>query len=322
MRADRLISLMMLLQTRGRMTAQDLADELEVSTRTIYRDLDALSISGVPVYTERGPEGGCMLLESYRTNLTGLKEEEVRALFMFSVPGLLADLGADKASEAALLKLSAAVPAPFQRDAERVRERIHLDPTGWFQPEESTPHLQIIQEAIWQQRRLRVRYRTARGNWNTFLLDPYGLVAKTSIWYLVGVRRDAPAVFRVSRVQEASMTEGTFERPADFDLATYWKEWTTSFEKSRQRYFVTLHVRPIAIPVLVEVFGDWMQRMIEFAEDVAADGSFTLNLNFGSKEEACRQLLGLGDGVTVLEPAELRDAMRQQAGRLLTLYTA
>ncbi len=320
MRADRLISLMMLLQTRGRMTAQQLAEELEVSTRTIYRDLDALSISGVPVYTERGPEGGCMLLESYRTNLTGMKEEEVRALFMFAVPGLLADLGADKASEAALLKLSAAVPAPFQQDAARVRERIHLDPTGWFQPAESTPHLQTIQEAIWQQRRLRMAYRTARGNWNTFLIDPYGLVAKTSIWYLVGVRRHEPAVFRVSRVQEASVTDSQFERPSDFDLATFWQEWTSSFELSRQRYFVTLHVFPIAIPVLVEVFGDWMQRMIEFAEDVAADGSFTLNLTFGSMTEACRQLAGLGDGIEVLEPAELREEMRRQAGRLLARY--
>jgi hypothetical protein len=126
----------MLLQTKGLMTAQDLAERLEVSPRTIYRDLDALSAAGVPVYAERGPQGGCMLLESYRTNLTGLKEDEVRALFMFTVPGLLADLGADKASEAAMLKLTAALPAPFQQDVEQLRHRIHLDTAPWFQPEE------------------------------------------------------------------------------------------------------------------------------------------------------------------------------------------
>ncbi|MCA9931756.1 MAG: HTH domain-containing protein, partial [Anaerolineales bacterium] len=143
MRADRLISMLMLLQTNGRMTAQELSDRLEVSTRTIYRDLDALSTSGVPVYAERGPNGGCALLDSYRTNLTGLTESEVRALFMFTVPNLLADLGAEKASEAAMLKLTAALPVPFQKDAGEVRARLHLDPVGWFQPKDPVPFLSL-----------------------------------------------------------------------------------------------------------------------------------------------------------------------------------
>src|SRR5690606_3266212 len=163
MRADRLISLLMLLQTRGQMTANELAERLEVSTRTIYRDLDALSTAGGPGYAERGPQGGCRLLESYRTNLTGMKEKEVRALFMLTVPGLLADLGVDQDVEAALLKLTAAIPAPFQRDAERVRQRIHLDPAGWFQMAEPLPYLSLLQQAVWEDRRVRVDYRRADG---------------------------------------------------------------------------------------------------------------------------------------------------------------
>ena len=165
MRADRLISLLMLLQTNGRMTAEDLSERLEVSTRTIYRDLDALSASGVPVYAERGPQGGCMLMESYRTNLTGLNENEVRALFMFTVPGLLAELGAEKDSEQAMLKLTASLPAPFQKDAKMVQERLLLDPAGWFQGEEPVPYLSLLQEAVWNNQRVRVDYRRGDGQW-------------------------------------------------------------------------------------------------------------------------------------------------------------
>jgi predicted DNA-binding transcriptional regulator YafY len=182
MRADRLISLLMLLQTNGRMTADNLAQRLEVSPRTIYRDLDALSSAGVPVYAERGPHGGCMLMESYRTNLTGLNEKEVQALFMFTVPGLLADLGAEKASQAAMLKLMASLPAPFQQDAAFVQQRLHLDPAAWFQPDEDVPFLPLLQTAVWQHKRFRMTYRRGDGQWVKRLLDPYGLVAKASVW--------------------------------------------------------------------------------------------------------------------------------------------
>ncbi|HEX6386024.1 MAG TPA: YafY family protein, partial [Anaerolineae bacterium] len=225
MRADRLISILMLLQANGRMTAQELADRLEVSTRTIYRDLDALSTSGVPVYAERGPSGGCALLDSYRTNLTGLTDKEVEALFMFTVPGLLADLGADKASEAAMWKLTASLPAPFRQDAQRVQERLHLDPAGWFQAEEPVPYLSAVQEALWQEHRLRMVYRRGDGHWVKRLVEPYGLVAKTSVWYMVAASYGQPQVYRVSRIQEAELTDSRFERPQDFDLDAYWQAW-------------------------------------------------------------------------------------------------
>ena len=159
MRADRLLSILLLLQGRGRMTAEELAEELEVSVRTIYRDIDALSAAGVPVYTDRGPGGGCSLLESYRTNLTGLTQSEVQALFMLSIPSPLVDLGVSQELRMALLKLSAALPKAAQRAEERARSRIHLDSTWWFQSGEPVPHLPTIQEALWTDRKLVVRYR-------------------------------------------------------------------------------------------------------------------------------------------------------------------
>ena len=318
MRADRLISLLMLLQTKGLMTAQELAERLEVSTRTIYRDLDALSAAGVPVYAERGPQGGCMLLESYRTNLTGLKEDEVRALFMFTVPGLLADLGADKASKAAMLKLTAALPIPFQQDVEQLRHRIHLDAAPWFQPEEPVPYLSLIQEAVWQQKRVRLVYRRGDGLWIKRLVSPYGLVAKTSIWYVVVGIQERHWVYRVSRIMEAEMTDVTFERPSAFNLADYWAQWCRRFERSQEKYVVTIQVTPAGVPLLVQAFGDGLYGVLDSAAE--ENGCLTFNLTFASEEAACQQLLGLGTVVEIIEPASLRQKILEMGRELIRLY--
>lgn len=320
MRADRLISLLMLLQTRGQMTAQDLADRLEVSPRTIYRDLDALSMSGVPVYAERGPQGGCSLMESYRTNLTGLNENEVRALFMFTVPGLMADLGADKASEGAMLKLTASLPAPFQRDAEKVRQRIHLDTAVFFQQEEPTPYLHLVQDAIWQERRLRMTYRRSDGNWVKRLVDPYGLVAKANIWYMVAGSFNATFTFRISRIQDASLTESSFERPLDFDLQKFWKNWLTRLEENRTRYDVTITVPPTHTTLMVDAFGEGMYHLITKESKTLDNGRLQLTIPFASPEDACRKLLGLGTAVTVIHPPELIQHLAQTARAVVEAY--
>jgi predicted DNA-binding transcriptional regulator YafY len=322
MRADRLLSILMLLQTRGRMTAQELAGRLEVSTRTIYRDLDALSMAGVPVYAERGPAGGCELLESYRTNLTGLKESEVRALFMFTVPRLLADLGAAKDSEAALLKLTAALPAPFRRDAEMVRQRLHLDPAGWFQQDEPSHWLPLLQEAIWQEQRLRLAYRRSDGQWVKRLVDPYGLVAKAGIWYLVAGSFGHPFTFRVSRIDEAAVTASHFERPSHFDLVQYWQEWCAYFENSRQQVAVTLAVQPAGLPLLVRAFGEGIHAVLAESDKTDDHGRILLTLTFDSEEHACLRLLGLGAAVEVVGPFGLRRRLAERASELLAIYKA
>jgi predicted DNA-binding transcriptional regulator YafY len=320
MRADRLLSILMLLQTRGQMTAQELADRLEVSTRTIYRDLDALSTAGVPVYAERGPAGGCRLLESYRTNLTGLKEAEVRALFMFTVPRLLADVGAAKESESALLKLTAALPAPFRQDAELVQQRIHLDPLGWFQGEETSPWLPLLQEAIWQEQRLRLEYRRSDGQWVRRLVEPYGLVAKAGIWYLVAGNFGRPYTFRVSRIHQAAMSGSHFQRPPQFDLVSYWQEWCAAFEKSRQQVEVTLAVQPAGLPLLVQAFGEGMHNLLAQSEGTDEQGRIRLTLTLDSEENACVRLLGLGPAVEVVAPASLRKRLAITAQYQLGLY--
>lgn len=324
MRADRLISLLMLLQTNGRMTADDLAERLEVSTRTIYRDLDALSGSGVPVYAERGPHGGCMLMESYRTNLTGLNEKEVQALFMFTVPGLLADLGADKASEAAMLKLMASLPAPFQQDATFVQQRLHLDPAAWFQPEEDVPFLPLVQTAVWENKRLRMTYRRGDGQWVKRLVDPYGLVAKASIWYMVAaIYGGRNQVYRISRIMEGKLTDTQFNRPDSFDLATYWQKWRNRFEARQNSLTVTLRVPPNSGPLLALLFGEGIVTSLLAApvsEDIA--GHAIISLTFDSIETACRQLLGLGTAVEVLAPYSLRQALYEQASLAKSQYQA
>jgi predicted DNA-binding transcriptional regulator YafY len=335
MRADRLVAMLMLLQARGRMTARELAEELEVSERTVYRDVDALSIAGVPIYAERGPGGGCALLEGYRTNLTGLNEAEVRGLFLQSIPAPLNDLGLSKALEAAMLKLSAALPAAHRQDVELMRQRVHLDSAEWFRPEEPVPYLHTIQDAVWQERRVDILYRRVDGKQTRQCVEPYGLAAKSSIWYFVGAvagqarvygvsriksaRREI-RTYRVSRLVSAELMDERFERPADFDLPAYWAEWSDAFQKSLPRYPVTLRVSPEFIPVLPRVFGEGMHSHIERAGPPAEDGSITLTLTFESLEAACGQVLALGTGVEILDPQELRDTLLDLAARVVALY--
>src|ERR1700694_963888 len=261
MRADRLLVLLLLLQTRGRVTAQSLSKRLEVSERTIYRDLVSLSMAGVPVYAERGPGGGWSLLEDYRTNLTRLTEAEVNTLFMSGMAGPLEDLGLGKAREDALLKLLAALPSVYRRNAEMARQRIHLDATGWFHHDEPVPYLPMIQEAIWNDRRLRLTYQ--RGSDHTLgerLVNPYGLVAKASVWYLVCTTAESGGemrVYRVSRIQDAELSGEHFERPADFDLIAFWTSWMSSFEKSRYGYAVKLRLAPEHLAEISSLIGGW-----------------------------------------------------------------
>ncbi len=235
MRADRLLSILLLLQARGRMTARELAERLEVSERTIYRDLDALSTAGVPIYTERGPGGGCELLDGYQTKLNGLTEMEVRALFLLSVSGPLVDLGLGKALEDALLKLSTALPAPYRSNVELVRQRIHLDTAPSYNSEMKAPYLHIIQDALWQDRKLHLTYSSGNSHSVEQLVDPYGLVARARTWYLVGAIAGRVRVFRVSQLQAVEMTQECFERPGAFDLAAYWAERGKVFEANRLR---------------------------------------------------------------------------------------
>jgi predicted DNA-binding transcriptional regulator YafY len=310
----------MLLQTRGQMTAQQLADELEVSERTIYRDIDALCASGVPVYADHGPGGGYALLDSYRTNLTGLTREEVRALFMLSTPAPLKDLGLSQELKAALLKLAAALPAARRDDEERVRQRVHLDPVGWFQQEAPVPHLQTIQKAVWDDHVLHLTYRLPFNTQVERPVHPYGLVAKAGAWYLVGARDRHILVYRVSSVLDARVSKETFERPADFDLSAFWQAYCVKYENNRPTYPATVRAAPDLLPLLKYRFGDSIQEMITQGGRPDAEGWIELTLPFETLEDARECVLGYGRAIKVLEPKALRDSVIDFASQIHKLY--
>ena len=320
MRADRLLSLLMLLQTRGQMSAQELADELEVSERTIYRDIVALSASGVPVYASRGPGGGVRLIEEYRTTLTGLTPEETRALFMMSIPAPLMQLGMGDKFKGALLKLSASLPDTRRADEARTRQRIHLDSSWWFQSEQEIPCLQTIQQALWQDRRLCLKVR-----WEFFNTEfeqeaePYGLVAKANVWYLVYGRGGIPHVTRVSQIVEADLLPEGFFRPPEFDLETFWETWCRDYE-SQPPFCARVRVSPEALPLLAEYVGERARAGLAQTHLPYADGWVTLDLPFESFVAARTRLLGLGRAVEVLEPESLRRSLIDFAEQIVGFY--
>jgi predicted DNA-binding transcriptional regulator YafY len=241
MRASRLLSILLLLQARGRMTAQALAAEFEVSVRTLYRDIDQLSAAGVPVYADRGRAGGFQLLAGYRTKLTGLTPVEAEALFLSGLPGPAADLGPGDAMAQAQLKLLAAIPE--REGSGQVARRFHLDPVGWFRGAESVDRLPALAEAVWTCRRVRIRYES----WTDVVereLEPLGLVLKAGVWYLVAQSGGKPRTYRISAIEALTPGETTFERPETFDLAAYWTAWARDFEARMQRGEAVLRGSP------------------------------------------------------------------------------
>lgn len=316
MRADRLLSMVLLLQIRGRMTAQALAAELEVSVRTIYRDMDALSAAGVPVYAERGPGGGCTLLDSYRTTLTGLTQDEVRALFMLGIPAPLTELGVDKKLRSALLKLSATLPAARRREEEQASQRIHLDPVGWFESREPQPLLLTIQQALWDDRKLWLTYRLPFETVVERLVDPYGLVVKSSVWYLVYGHAGDLRVLRVSQILQTRLTSQRFTRPLEFKLLRFWQTWCAETESNRPRYPVKMRIAPELVPYLPHVFGDRAHERGPMDDK----GWFTFTLTFENLEDARQRILGCGGAVEVLEPPALRQSVQDFALQVTARY--
>ena len=231
MRADRLLSILMLIQIRGRITAHELAQQLEVSERTIYRDFEALSRAGIPLYTERGPGGGCSLVDGYQTRLTGLTETEIRALFLSTITAPSADLGMGRALEDALLKVSAALPESRRYNAEHTRERFYVDMQERQHNERITAYLQTIQDAIWHDSKLCIDYANEQGIQQQYLVDPYGLVVKTQTWYLVGRVANTTQVFRVARMCNVEVTNYFFTRLPNFGLVDYWHEYQAQQKK-------------------------------------------------------------------------------------------
>jgi predicted DNA-binding transcriptional regulator YafY len=329
-RADRLLSLILLLQARGSATARAIAAELEVSVRTVYRDLEALAAAGVPVLTESGPGGGCRLMEGYRFPLRGLRPDEAEALLILGVPGVLRELGLDRALDAAQRQIRITADGTDEGGAALV----HLDMPRWFGGQEEVPCLRDLAQALRARQRLAVRYgpRDDVAGARPTVVGPLGLVNKAGLWYLVassaGSLRDRPGVrvFRVARIASARVLAEPFERPPGFDLAAFWRRWSAEFEASRPRIPVTLRASPGALAAFGEIFGQAL--FISGGPALAAalppdeDGWRVVSLSFEHERAAAGRLAGFGDQVEVLSPPSVRAGLVAAARQILRRYDA
>ncbi|QEV07017.1 helix-turn-helix transcriptional regulator [Streptomyces prasinus] len=324
-RADRLLSLLLLLQNRGLMTAAGLASELEVSVRTVYRDVEALGAAGVPVRAERGPEGGYRLVEGYRTRLTGLTDAEAGSLFLAGLPGPAGDLGLGAVLASAQLKVEAALPGELADQARRVRERFHLDAPAWFRDADPVPHLERISGAVWERRVLRTRYRRWRGEVDREVC-PLGLVLKGGIWYLVALAENPEnpenivRTYRVSRFQAVEEAGGPFTRPAGFDLAAYWAESSRRMEAALRQGTARLRLSPRGRKLLPMQFGAAGVRALREAGPPDGEGWVEVELSVESEAVATGDLLRLGTEAEVLGPPGLRRAVAGAVAVLAERY--
>jgi len=320
MRASRLLSIMLLLQTRGRLTARELAEAADVSVRTVYRDIDALSVAGVPIYGEPGPAGGYALIDGYRTRLTGLTPDEAGALFLAGMPGPAAELGLGALLAAAELKLLAALPPGLRASAALARERFLLDAPGWFHDGDRPPHLPDVAAAVWAPRPLRVRYR-GRGGDTERIIDPLGLVLKAGVWYLVAATAGEIRTYRVSRIDALEVLGGTFRRPDGFDLATYWSASTDQFLDTLYGERATIRLSPRGLAQLSHLVDPWVARSATAsAAGPDPEGWTRMVLPVEGEDIAVAQLLRFGPEAEVLAPAELRGRVAAAARALAGLY--
>ncbi len=321
MRASRLVSLLLLLQTRGQMTAAALARELEVSVRSIHRDVEALSEAGVPIYAERGPHGGIRLVDGYRTRLTGMTPDEAEALFLSGLPGPAAELGLGTVVMAARLKVLAALPPELRTRASRLVERFHLDAAGWFQAGEETPHLATIADSVWETTAVEILYGSG-DRLVTRVVEPLGLVLKAGVWYVVAAADGQLRTYRISRVRAAVALEQRFTRPDPFDLAAYWAESSAAYEREAPRIEVTVRMRPERMGWLSEAIGPRAASEAERLDVADPAGWQHLRLRIEWPDEAAHELLRLGSGIEVLEPAEVREQIIATARRIVERYEA
>ncbi|MGW7023827.1 helix-turn-helix transcriptional regulator [Streptomyces decoyicus] len=292
MKADRLLSILLLLQTRGRVPAGELAERLEVSTRTVYRDIESLSASGVPVYAERGRHGGIALLPGFRTDVTGLTTDEARALFILAAQGAHAALGLDEALGSALRKVMAALPAPHRPAAELAGSRILVDPDRWMGGPRPAVDLGILHTAVFTDLRLRIRYRhSGETRLRTYTVDPYGLVAKAGTWYLVADRRGRPQLFRADRVASATLTDAPVRRRADVALAEVWQQLRRQVEDRPADVRVTARIRRDRLDLAVRILGGALT-----GPPRTGDGEDTGNGEEAGNGEDPRHGAGIGDG--------------------------
>lgn len=330
MRASRLLSVVLLLQDRGRLTAQQIAAELDVSVRTVYRDIEALGEAGVPVYAELGANGGYQLVDGYRTRLTGLTPQEAGTIFLAGIPDAAAELGLGAVLTTAELKLRAALPARLSRHVDEIRDRFHLDAAGWFRETETHPHLAALAAAVWNRRRARMRYLRWRAPREVERdIEPLGIVLKAGVWYFLA-RVDASVTgagkeirtYRVATILDLAVLDETFERPDGFDLAAVWAEWAADFERRLHRDEATVRLSPAGLDRIPYLMTRAMARNVrDTVGEPDPDGWTTVTLPIESVRHAHADFLRLGEDIQVLGPPELVDMMRASITEMIKFYS-
>ena len=313
MRADRLLTLILLLQTRGKMTAKELAEELGVSRRTILRDINALSFSGIPVYSEGGHGGGIALIEEYRTTLTGLNKSEVQTLFLASNNYALRDVGLGDAAENLVLKLLAALPKTHHSTADHIRQRLMIDPTWWWHDNTTPPFWDDLQQAVYEDRLIEATYENFDGDVAERVLAPYSLICKSSLWYLLAERDGELRTYRVTRFRSVRLLDQSFSRRPNFDLPTYWREHVKNFDSTFGEYHCMLRIHPQR-----ESFVKWlMPGRWELVADADDRGWVTLSLRMDTDLLAKMLVFGLAGYAEVISPPELGESVLEQARDVL-----
>lgn len=313
MRAQRLLSILMLLQVNRRVTARELARKLEVSERTILRDMDTLSSCGIPVYAERGVGGGWSLLEEYQTKLTGMSAEEVQSLFVSRTTRLMGDLGLKQSADAAWTKLQAALPARVRSQADFVRQRVLIDTRGWRSPSEPASSLPILLDALCRDRRVHFTYDSVVSGTSVKTVDPLGLVARGSTWYLIANRGPESRTYRVSRIRKVRVLGAAARRPKDFDLADSWERSVTEFREKLPQYKATFLAKPTVMR--------WIRYRGWRLEEEKPEGTrVRVRIRFDEEEEALQFSVSFGADVEVVDPIQLRAKARDVALGILRLY--
>lgn len=314
MRADRMLSILLILQNEGKISTRVLAERLEVSERTIARDMEALSISGIPIYSERGSRGGWLLAEGYRTKLTGMKAEEFISLIISAHPELLTDLGIKNHFDVALQKLLAGSPASIKNNVELIQRKIHIDGAGWHQSKEAYPFLTTIQEAVWGECKLCIHYKRDQ-EVVVRTVHPLGLVAKRSVWYLVAESEGELRTYRISRFVHAEGLNESFPYPANFNLAQYWEQSIAQFQQKLPRYPAKIRIHEQLLERLEQ------ERYLTILETATPEnGWLEATIQFATLEHACEMVLRFGSLVEAIAPQELRSKVIAETHAVMNLY--
>jgi predicted DNA-binding transcriptional regulator YafY len=319
MRAARLLSIQMMLETRGQLSARELADALEVSVRTLHRDVDHLTAAGVPIVAKRGRAGGFRLLDGWNTRLTGLTPAEAQVVLLSGLAGPATQLGMGQPMQSAQLKLLTALPAAFRDEAKRMQARLHLDPVDWYKEPDPVPCLPIVVEAAWADRQLSFRYQS----WTTASTrktSPLGLVLKAGTWYFVGHDGDKFRTYRVAGIMSAEVLPERAKRPKGFDLARHWESAVGEFERSLFVGTARVLATPLGLKKLREMNAPAARAVAAAAAPARAGGKVSVNVPIETIEMATAQLLALAPDVEVKEPATLRSSIRRRLRELALLY--